>query len=120
MAHSAATVIAARTNHAPQLAPVMKSPIALPLHPRSQISLSIIVPSRSFTGRLSFIVAWHKYHKNNFTGRNTLPTESHIDLGNDDPDRVEHLSGDGGRRIGAGLSRTRTGPGFIGAATSKN
>jgi hypothetical protein len=32
MAHSPAAMIAARMNHAPQLAPAKKSPIALPLY----------------------------------------------------------------------------------------
>ena len=48
------------------------------LSPRPQISLSIIVPSTTLTGRFGFIhccVAQH--HRNNFSGRNTPPTVSH-------------------------------------------
>ena len=91
MANSPAAVIAAKKNHAPHLTPVMKSPIATPLNRCD-----------------------HKYHSPLLHGHNTTetfplrPLKAIIDHRNDDPD----LGGIGGMgtKIGAGLSRTRTGP----------
>ena len=90
MAHSTVAVIAARKNHAPHLTPVRKSPIALPLN--------------LLHAEISSTVAGPQHHKDNFSDRNTLSTERHNRLGNDDPDLVRHLGGwgteDRGRALG--------------------
>ena len=48
------------------------------------------------------------------------PLNAIINCGNDDPDRVGHLSGDGDRGSGPGSRGTRTGPDFIGSPNFKN
>ena len=48
------------------------------------------------------------------------PLNAIIDSGNDDPDRVGHLSGDGDRGSGPGSRVTRTGPDFIKSPKFKN
>jgi len=119
MAHSPAAVIAARMNHAPQLAPVMKSPIPLPLPLAPNITLDNC-PVYNFwpDGLASSTVASPQHHRNNFSGRNTLPTVSHNLLGNDDPDLVGASWGMG-TWSGPG-SHGRTGPDFIEAPIFNN
>jgi hypothetical protein len=48
------------------------------------------------------------------------PLNAIIDSGNDDPDLVGHLSGDGDRGSGPGSRVTRTGPDFIKSPNFKN
>jgi hypothetical protein len=60
-------------------------------------------------------ICWSHWSETN--GRFRLPSAT-MNCGNDDPDRVGHLSGDGGQRIGAGLScRVENRLRFYGATT---
>src|SRR5262249_53565220 len=113
MAHSPAAMIVARMNHAPQLAPVMKSPIPLPF-PSPQISLPIIVPSTTLTGRdlASSTVAWHSTTETFFLAAIRCPLSAIICWRNDDPDLVGIFGGMGTEDRGRALNEARTGSDF--------